>query len=324
MAALRGAAGLEATLLRSKAMGWQGAVVDAEVRIGTGPAMTVECRRHLRPANLGTLVAQLKRPGNPVLLVAEYVNPVMAERLKETGIQFLDTVGNAYVQTPGFLVFVVGRKPKQKPTAQKPVRAFRPTGLKAIFALLCLPDLVNEPYRVIADRAGVALGTVNVVMKDLERLGYLRKTKARGRRIEGARDLQTAWVEGYLRHLRPQLNPRRYRVAQTTWWKNENIWPGGVLLGGEPAAAVLVEHLIPEVATVYDDGGFATLARKLRPAKDEAGNLEVLDRFWNFDAPETRHGIALVPPLLVYADLLGAADARNLETAELMRERFLA
>jgi hypothetical protein len=31
----------------------------------------------------------------------------------------------------------------------------------------------------------------------------------------------------------------------------------------------------------------------------------------------------LVPPLLVYADLLATGDARNLETAALIRERYL-
>lgn len=323
LAALQNATGLQATFLRDKAM-TPDVVGDAEVKIGTGPPLVVECRRQLRPANLGMLVAPLKRAGYPVLLVTEHVNPAMAERLKEMEVQFLDTVGNAYVQTPELLIFIVGRKPQRKPPAQQPVRAFRPTGLKAIFALLCLPELVNQPYRVIADQAGVALGTVNAVMKDLERMDYLRETKALGRRIEKPRDLQTAWVEGYLRNLRPRLNPRRYRVAQTVWWKTEDIWPDGIFLGGEPAAAVLVEHLIPEVATIYDHGGFAALAKTLRPAKDAGGNLEVLDRFWTFDAPETLAGIALVPPLLIYADLLGTADARNLETAELVRERFLA
>lgn len=323
LAALREATGLEAAYLHNRGMA-AAAVGYAEVKVGTGAPMTVEWRRHLRPANLGMLVAQLRQMDRPVLLVAEYVNPAMAERLKEMGVQFLDTVGNAYLQAPEHLIFVVGRKPKRKPPAQQPVRAFRPAGLKAIFALLCLPELVNQPYRTIAERAGVALGTVNAVMKDLERLGHLRETKALGRRVEKERELQTAWVEGYLRNLRPNLNPRHYRVAETNWWKNTGTWPEGVLLGGEPGAALLVEHLIPEVATVYDHGGFAALAKQLRPAKDAAGNLEVLDRFWNFDAPQTLLGIALVPPLLIYADLLGTTDARNLDTAERVRERFLA
>lgn len=32
----------------------------------------------------------------------------------------------------------------------------------------------------------------------------------------------------------------------------------------------------------------------------------------------------LTPPLLIYADLVATADARNIETAQIIRERFLA
>lgn len=46
---------------------------------------------------------------------------------------------------------------------------------------------------------------------------------------------------------------------------------------------------------------------------DRTGNVEVLDTFWGFDAATADAG--LVPPVLVYADLLATNDGRNAEAA---------
>lgn len=86
-------------------------------------------------------------------------------------------------------------------------------------------------------------------------------------------------------------------------------------LAGEPAAAIVTGHLRPEIVTVYGDTGFAALARKIRPSKDKHGNLEALQKFWAFEVAQDDQQPPLVPPLLVYADLIATADARNRETA---------
>jgi hypothetical protein len=323
LAAFEETTGLHVAVLRTEGA-VPGGVADAEVRIGEGAPVLVECKRTVTRANLGAVVGQIRRFGRPAVLVTRHVNQALAERLRELDVPFIDAAGNAYLRTPELLIFVTGRKPERNAPGQLPVRAFRHIGLKAIFALLCRADLVAAPYRTIAGQADVALGTVNAVMKDLERLGFLRVTKAQGRRIDRKAELQTLWVEAYLRDLRPRLNPRRYRVGDGAWWKGGTPLPPDLFLGGEPAAALLTEHLAPEVATIYDGGGFAALARRLMPNKDDHGNLEVLQRFWPFEPPEVLPGWPLAPPLLVYADLLGTADARNLETAEIVREKFLA
>ncbi len=52
-----------------------------------------------------------------------------------------------------------------------------------MYALLCNPGMENHPYRTIAEKAGVALGMVNWVMRELRELGYLLE-KGEGRRRE--------------------------------------------------------------------------------------------------------------------------------------------
>ncbi|MBI3777292.1 MAG: hypothetical protein HY273_17430 [Gammaproteobacteria bacterium] len=300
-----------------------GGEADAVIELAGGKQLIAAVKRTLTPANLGQAVAQLKRFRKPGILVTEHVTPPMAERLKELDVAFIDTVGNAYVRLPNFFVYVTGGKPRAPAEREKRVRALRPTGLKVIFALLCRPDLINAPYRDIAAAAGVALGTVNWVFFDLRRLGYVRETKARGRIYENRPGLTDQWVEAYARELRPKLKPRRYRVANGDWWKTEDLATLEMWLGGEPAAAVMTKHLRPEIVTIYGDTHFATLAKAAHTVKDEHGNLEVLDKFWNFEVPRLDKRYPIVPPLLTYADLIATADARNLETAQIIRERFL-
>lgn len=320
--AFKQATAKEATVLKTEVRLPQGEA-NAEIRLAGGVRLLVEVKRHITPVTLGTAVAQLARFGKPGILVAGYINPQLAARLKELDVAFLDTAGNAYINTPKLFVYITGRKPHAPAPREKRVRALRPTGLKVIFALLCRPDLVNAPYREIAAAAGVALGTVGWVFYDLRRLGYITETKARGRIYADRGGLIDKWVEAYAHQLRPAIKPQRYRVADADWWKKEDLAKFDMWLGGEPAAAVLTKHLRPEVVTIYGDTQFAALARKVRAVKDEYGNLEVLQKFWDFELPQADKQHPLVPPLLVYADLIATADARDIETAQIIRERFL-
>ena len=52
---------------------------------------------------------------------------------------------------------------------------------------------------------------------------------------------------------------------------------------------------------------------------DRTGNVEILDAFWDFDTAPDDAG--LVPPVLVYADLLATNEGRNAEAAKLIYEQ---
>jgi hypothetical protein len=177
--------------------------------------------------------------------------------------------------------------------------------------LLAVPGLVREPYRTIAEQAGVAHGTVGWVMAELPRLGFLGEIAGRRRLFQPERLLRQ-WVEAYARTLRPKLALQTLRAPTIAWWRELDPRGLGLALGGEAAAARLAGNLEPEVLTLYgaktDLRRFA-IARPLRA--DPRGNVELLERFWRFehDPPE------LVPDLLVYADLLATGDARCLEAA---------
>jgi hypothetical protein len=296
---------------------WQaGKRADAELRIETPQGekrVGAEVKRKLNPHTLGQAIEQIKRNPDTVLLVTEYVNANMAERLKKMEVSFLDATGNAYLNVPPLFIYMTGHKPPTKLGVERPTRAFVPTGLKVVFALLCKQDLVGAPYRTIVENTDVALGTVGWVLYDLRRLDHLLEMGKQGRKLVHKQRLLDHWVTAYPNQLRPKLVIGRYAAPEGNWWQRTQIREFGAYWGGEVAAAHLTRHLKPELVTVYirDLPGKFLAANRLR--KDPAGNIELLKAFWTTACDwEDRE---IVHPLLAYADLLRTGDPRNIETA---------
>lgn len=292
---------------------------------GKRQTFLVEAKRWLTPATLGYVVTRLRDLGKNAMLVTDYVTPAVAEKLKDLDIAFVDTAGNAYLHRPPVLIWVAGRKPATTQQRFRAGRAFQPTGLKLIFALLCRPDLVNTGFREIAEFAGVAHGTVGLVLGDLREMGYLVETgntRTRVRRLRDSQKLLTQWAEAYARTLYPQLPIGRYQAAEPDWWKKLDAAKYKVLLGAEPAAAIATHYLHPGVVTLYAQETPARLMADYRLRKAEEGNIELRRRFWPFD--HKWEYPALTPPVLIYADLLATGDARCIETAQIIYDRYLA
>ena len=301
---------------------------DALVRLGYGKQgetlYAVEIKRWVTPTNLGQVATRLRELGPAALLITDYVTPQVAEKLKELDIPFADTAGNAYLRGPNFLVWLTGRRTLTTHKPPRAGRAWQPTGVKLIFALLCNPDWVALGYRELAARAGVANGTVGWVMRELAEQGFLVKTRRRTipRRLHNRRKLFDRWVEVYTGTFRQTTLLKRYRADTPDWWKNFDTVRHDALLGGEPAAALLTEYLKPGTVTIYakPENFRFILEYKLREATD--GDVEVRQRFWPFGHKWEHPN--LVPPVLIYADLLATGDARCIETAQRVYDGHLA
>lgn len=336
------AAPKEAELLRTAAQILEGYEIPAEVTEpaagqmhadavmqltigGARRTYLVEVKRWLTPATLGHVVTRLRDLGKNTILVTDYATPQVAEKLKELDVAFVDAVGNAYLRHPPVFVWVVGRKPAVARQRFRAGRAFQPTGIKLIFALLCRPNLINAGFREIAEFAGVAHGTVGWVLGDLREMGYLVETgnkRVRVRRMRNQRQLLTQWAEAYARTLRPQLLMGRYQATDLDWWKKLDATKYKVLLGAEPAAAIATQHLRPGIVTIYAEETPTRLMVDYRLRKATEGNVEIRRRFWPFDHEWGQPDLA--PPVLIYADLLATSDARCIETAQLLYDRYLA
>jgi len=245
----------------------------------------------------------------------------MAYELKKMDIPFIDHAGNAYINEPPLLIFIKGNKPADKYRLEQPARTFRPAGLQVIFALLCNPGLENAPFREIANKATVALGTVGWVMYDLRRTNYLMDLHPRKRRLTRKENLLNRWATAYPEQLRPKKMLGRFRADKQDWQKYAEMKDIKGLWGGELAANILTKYLKPQIYTIYAKLPIGRFLLKNKLKKDINGDIEILNIFWEFGRDRLNN--ELVPPLLIYADLLATGDARNIETARIVYEREL-
>jgi hypothetical protein len=260
----------------------------------------------------------------PMIIVAPYITNYLAEKCREIQLPFLDTAGNAYLEDNDLFVYVTGQK---KPTDLAPAQTNRTNtaaGLKVLFALLCRPRLLNGPYRELATTARVALGTIGPVLKDLEtrRLIATFGTTLPKRRLLNARALLQEWVTFYPATLRPKLQPRRFRAKNREWAQQTDLTRFDAYWGGEVAADRLTHYLKPEILTIYTLHNPTKLITEFRLRADVNGDVEILDAFWDQNLITGPRD--LVPPILAYADLMTATDARNLEAAKLIYEQHIA
>lgn len=286
----------------------------------------VEVKPHLTTHTLGPAIAaisQIKKEYPSAALVSAYVNPSQADKLRQLGIEFFDTAGNASFQQKGLHIFVTGRRPQPPKSLGRPARAFNPTGSRLVFALLCQPGLENKSYREMAKEAGISLGAINWIMNDLKSLGHLSDLGARGRRLVNRKELLKRWTSAYPEQLRPRLILGRFQAEHAQdWWKKAQL-PPDAFWGGEVAAKLLTRYLRPEAVTIYSESSLPKLQARYGLRRDPNGDIELLRRFWKFDQWEKKD-LLTAPPLLVYADLISTADDRNLETAEIIYEQYIA
>jgi hypothetical protein len=290
----------------------------------------VEVKRQVTHQTLGAVVAQLKHWGEvtkkPPLLVTTYLTPPVADRLTEMHQQFVDAAGNAFLNAPGMFVLITGRKPEKGTIAEKPGRAFTTAGLKTLFALICNPELTTAPYREIAAAADVALGTLPNVLAGLQRAGHLH-VMGNKRKLVTTKRLLDEWALAYATKLRPKQLLRTLVATTFETWSNWDLQTDRARWGGEPAAALLTRYLEPGVLTLYAERVPARLMVEHRMAtarpNDDHNLVEVRKPFWGAGLT---HGdrLDIVPPALVYADLLATGDARCIETSQMIYEEYLA
>jgi hypothetical protein len=280
-----------------------------------------EVKLRVNRATIALLKQKMVHAGEG-LLVTDYVNPELAEMIRNQGIFFIDAAGNAFIDTTPLYIFIKGEKPNEVVKTKPVKRLFKPGGLKLIFALLNNPGMEKATYRDMAKTANVALGTVDFVITELKELGFLIDMAKKNRQLLKTEQLLRRWVEVYPENLKPRLVQEKFRTNVRHWWKDIKPKDFGLYWGGEIAAAELTGYLKPERCTVYTDQLPGKLIYKFKFQKDPNGNIEVLTPFWTFRWELAEKGF--VPPLLIYADLMATGDARTIESAVKIYDKYLA
>jgi hypothetical protein len=174
----------------------------------------------------------------------------------------------------------------------------------------------------LAEKTGIALGSVSNIFKELEESHYLLKTRNK-RVLKNQDDIIERWVIAYNELLKPRSFRKKMRAIGNEFNANSIINNTNIklYLGGEPGGELLSGHLKPKDYIIYTDEETSKVAKELRLVPDEFGNIELYSKFWT-DSLHLKNEYA-APPLVVYADLLGTGNNRNIETAKIILENGL-
>jgi len=299
-------------------------LVDATLRIHF-PAGPVEFWVEVKPAINNIAVAQIAHRSGADrakhLLATRYVYPQLAGALRELHIQFIDTAGNAFIEGPPVFIQIEGHRRRVVAGEAREEGILGRAGLRLAFALMCRRELWTATYRDIAKAARVALGTAAGVMKDLKAQGYLVEYDGQQRRLIRQKELFRRWMTAYAEKVRPRNVMGRYKGTRPELWREADIQQLDAQWGGEVAAYRLTHYLKPEVTTIYTRRPNNDLILDLKLRQDKEGDIELRERFWDFQTIEPDPTV--VPPLLVYADLVATGDPRNIETAKMIYDGYL-
>ncbi len=302
---------------------------DGTIMLTAGKAehrFPVMVKNNLRESHLPFLKEVITRRSN-VLLVTNYASDNVKQQLRKENVFYLDTSGNAYIRSDQLFIFVQGQKEKEA-TKPKVNKVFNATGLKVLFALLNEPEMCTYSYRYIAQHSGVALGSVAAIMQDLKELEYLVQMDEQTWELKDRKALLDRYVMEYGENLRPKLFTGRYRFLNAnSHWQDLKLNRRKTYWGGEPAADLLTHYLKPEQFILYSSESKAELMKNYRLVPDPGGNITVYSLFWNpNNYPKWQFPVAvpIVPPVLVYADLMLTNDSRTTETARKVYEQQLS
>lgn len=276
----------------------------------------------LHEAALGRIALQFTlQPGRRSILVTRYVPSRLAIKMRDLRIPFIDTAGNAFLDAPPVFIFTQGNRPASLLRERGESGMLGAAGAKVVFALLCKNELVRATYRQIAEMADVALGSTAHVLDDLKRRGFLLEPKGQQRRLVRKRELADLWTSAYAQRLRGKSLLGRYTPDDPGFWSTADLSPYNAQWGGEVAANKLTHYLKPEVITIYAQRPVQQLVLNFKLRKEQRGGVEIRERFWKFTLD--REAETVVPPLLVYADLLATADPRNVEAAKMIYDSIV-
>ena len=269
--------------------------------------------------DINALISQIKSLPDRVILFANFINPVMAEKLRRRSIEFVDCAGNLSLKNKQFNFSVKGKKLSQLRSRRVRGRAFNAAGLKLIFAIFNEPKFLHASYREISNKINIALGSVGPVIDDLYASGYILDdgVDEGGRRLVNKKRLFERWVDGYLEKLRPQQIQACYSSANDDWWKEAEPSKFQGVWGGEVIIAKSTPFMVPETISLYfsSDSKYKEFANHYGLREDDGGDICVYKNFWSpsYAGDENIDGLS---PMIVYADIVDSINPGSWDVAK--------
>lgn len=286
---------------------------------------------NLTPTLADLVIHQIRTSPTPedanALLVSHYISPRIASLLRDKGIEYADSAGNLFLNQMPLYIHIGGRK--HAPKSPGSDRLFRTAGLKLVYLLLRNRQSAAATYRMLADDAGIALGAIGSLFKELEKRGSLSTDEKGDRQLEHIEELLHRWQLGYLETLRPRLLLQTcrltagYDIKQLPDLLKQLPYGKQVLIGGELGASLLTSGFKPVSSVLYLEPDIQLKAMlQLHLTPDPEGDITLLQPFgrqchWSGLQPD---GLTLADPLLTFAELKGGETD---QVADKLYSRYL-
>jgi hypothetical protein len=296
-----------------------------------------EVKGDFRMHQLGKILQQKSDYGD-FILIANILSDTIKEKLKEEGISYLDTAGNAFIFYPPNIAIAVDGKKRIVNQEILKDKAFTKTGMGVVFKYLRSASLLELPYRSIAELANVSLDTISKTNESLKQQGFIRQLTKNQIGLTDKKRLFEKWADVYETRIKPTLLYEKFSFLNSDAERNWKELPlsDKTCWGGEAAANFQTNFIRPAIFTLYSTESKADLMRNYRLKPDPKGNIHVylpfidINLMWNggsiiFNLPvgfedNSKQDRLFTHPILTYADLLNSGDARNFEVAQKLYE----
>jgi len=275
---------------------------------------------------LNALISQAQhRPqkGHAWLLLARYLPLPSAEKLVESGVNFLDRAGNMHLTLGShYTRTIIGRRELKIAKEAK-----QPTAAKAqlLFTFAAFAQAPTWTVRQLAEASGTSKSNAAKLRNQLVDDGVLTG-KFHFRSDE---DLSRQLLPAY-EVLRPKLLINRFRPPnpaveailkslRSTFGRASTKWS----LTGGPAAYELQHFYKGLEIPVFVDSLSDQSIRELRLLPDKTGPLIFLRSFGTVPYWREIAGKPVAHPWLIYSELMHSADPRAHEAAEHLKAEFL-
>ena len=219
------------------------------------------------------------------LLVTRYVSEPLAQRLRDAGVCFADSVGNAYLEIPGtILVSSVGHSPP--PEEPSHANWLTVQGAKVLFHLLSRGPQVRSTYREMNRRLGVSLGMTSKVIVELLANGILERQGRGAYDIVQPGRLLEMWADAYASRLRQRTLVARFsapfgRDYAQIFRRSSLLNPlSGATIGGEYGAVLMMDPADAAQVSLYVPASQTVAVRRLLGLiPTDEGDLELHEAF---------------------------------------------
>ena len=286
---------------------------------------------YLDRAILNALLAQTKHHAQrgevPLLLLARYVPRPSAERLIQSGVNFVDRAGNMHlVLGKNYVRTIVGNKESSSKKAEK---VLTPAKVQLLFTLVANSEARNWTVRQLAEASGLSKSNIAQSRQQFVQEGIVRRVEDSYELRRGA-ELEELLIRGYEQVLRPKLLFNRFRSAEPSPEKAlEKMRPIFDELSikwsvtGGLAAFVLQRFYKGTDLILFLDSVSDQTVRQLRLLPDANGPIALLRGFGAAAYWKEVKGTSVAHPWLIYSELMRSPDPRAHEAAEELKGEFL-